>query len=166
MGSLVQGTLGAFGAYTKGHAAAQAANYNAQIAIQNAKQQKQNATIASQSGAQQVAMQGLKTRAAVGSEIANQAASGVNVHSGSALDTQVSSHEIGMLDALQIRGNATREAFGYQVKAANEEAQSNLDKYAAKSDELGAVVDASSTFLSSVEDSAKQMMKIQMAGGL
>lgn len=166
MGSLVTSTMGAIGQYASGHAKAEAANYNAQLAIQNAQVQKQNATIANQSGSQQAAMQSLKTRAALGSERTNQAASGININSGSATDTQASTHELGALDAMQIRTNAAREAYGYNVKATNEEAQGSLDKYESKYDEQAGILQAGTTFLSAGEDAANKFAKLQMAGGL
>lgn len=158
--------MSAFGAYSQGHAASEAANYNAQLAVQNAKQQKENSAIASQSGTQQTAMQSLKTRSTVGSEIADQAASGVDTKSGSALDTQISSHEIGMLDALQVRSNATRAAFGYKVAAANDEAQGELDKFGAKADEFGGEIGAASTLLGGAESGVSKYQQYKLAGGL
>jgi hypothetical protein len=166
MGAIVEGTLGGFGAYAQGHAKAEAANYNAALAIQNANIQKQNATIAGQSGSQQAAMQSLKTRAMMGSERANQAASGINVNSGSAIDTQASTHEIGALDAMTVRTNAAREAHGYRVQATNQEAQGNLDKYEANYDEQSGIFNAGTTFLSTVDNAAKNMAKMSMAGGM
>ena len=157
---------GGIGAYAQGHAASQAANYNAAMAIQNANIQKQNATIAGQSGSQQAGMQSLKTRATMGSERANEGASGVNVNSGSAIDTQASTHEIGMMDALQIRTNAAREAHGYRVKAVNEEAQSDLDKYQAKYDETAGQLNAGTTLLGSAQNTATNWEKYKMAGGV
>lgn len=158
--------IGGIGAYSQGHAQAEAANYNSQLAIQNAKVQRENATIASQSGSQQAAMQSLKTRATMGSERANQAASGVNINSGSALDTQASTHETGTLDAIQIRTAAAREAHSYQVQATNEEAQGSLDKYQSKFDEQSGILNAGSTFLGSATNSAANFSKYKMAGGL
>lgn len=59
-----------------------------------------------------------------GNEVANeargaQAAGGIDVNSGSALDVQNRSRTVGAMDALTIANNATREAFGYKVNAIN-----------------------------------------------
>lgn len=156
----------AFGTYSQGHAASQAANYNAQIATQNAQQQKENSAIASQAGAQQTGMASLKTRAAVGSEIANQAASGVDTKSGSSVQTQQSSHELGMLDALQVRSNATKAAFGYEVSGANDKAQSTLDQFGAKADEFGGAIGAAGTVLGGAESGISKYEQYKLAGGM
>lgn len=162
MGVIVQ----AFGSFMQGDAAAHAANYNAQMAVQNAQQQKENAAIASQAGAQQTGMASLKTRATVGSEIANQAVSGVDTKSGSSVQVQQSSHEIGMLDALQVRSNATKAAFGYEVAGVNDQAQGALDKYEAKNDELGAIVGGATTLIGGAEDATAKYGKFLAAGGM
>lgn len=166
MGTIVTGAMTAVGQFAAGNAKANAANYNAQVAIMNANQQKQNAVIASQSGSQQATMQSLKTRATIGAERANQGASGVNVNTGSAIDTQASTHEIGTLDAMTVRTNAAREAFGYQTAAVNQEAQATLDKYEAKYDREAGMLQAGTTLLSTGQDAAAKFAKLQMAGGL
>lgn len=52
----------------------------------------------------------------VGQQRAGIAASGVDVNSGSAVDVQADTRHLGELDALTIRTNAAREAWGYQVQ--------------------------------------------------
>lgn len=56
-------------------------------------------------------------RGLVGAQRAAFAASNVDVGFGSALDVQADTAMLGELDALQIRTNAAREAWGYQVQA-------------------------------------------------
>lgn len=166
MGTIVTGTMQAFGEYMSGHAQAQAANYNAAVSIQNAQNEKRNATIAAESGSQQAGTQSLETRATIGAEKANQGASGMNVNTGSSLDTQVSTHETGTLDAMTVRTNAAREAYGYQTRAANAEAQAEMDRYNAKNAELGGIIKGSTTILNTGQDAAHKFAKLQAAGGL
>lgn len=52
----------------------------------------------------------------IGSQRSGIAASGVDVNSGSAVDVQADTRHLGELDALTIRTNAAREAWGYQVQ--------------------------------------------------
>lgn len=59
--------------------------------------------------------QGIKQT--IGSQRARLAAQGIAIDDGSALDVQAETAEIGELDALTIRNNATREAFGYKTEA-------------------------------------------------
>ncbi len=58
-------------------------------------------------------------RRLIGSQRASFAAQGVKVNVGSAADVQGDSAYLGELDARQIRSNAEREAWGYQVEAAD-----------------------------------------------
>lgn|SRR5574341_1224779 len=56
-------------------------------------------------------------RQLIGAQRADIAASGVDVGFGSAVDVQADAAFLGELDALTIRTNAAREAWGYQVEA-------------------------------------------------
>lgn len=163
--TLGSGATQAIGQYQQGHAAAQAAKYNAAMAEQNAKIQDQNAVIAGQAGAAQVGMQQRQTRAMVGDTVANEGASGVDVNSGSSTNVVGSESSLGMLDALTVRSNATKEAYGYTTQAANERAEGELDKYKAKKTEQGALWGAAGTLLGSASQAGGQFMKYKQAGG-
>lgn len=56
-------------------------------------------------------------RGAIGSQRAGFAAGNINVNEGSAVDVQADAAMLGELDALTIRTNAAREAWGYNVQA-------------------------------------------------
>jgi hypothetical protein len=62
-------------------------------------------------------------RGVIGSQRASFAAQGVEVSSGSAEQVQEDTAYQGELDALQIRTNAAREAWGFQVEATGERLQ-------------------------------------------
>lgn len=66
------------------------------------------------------------TRGLIGSQRAALAAQGIEVDSGSALDVQADTAAMGELDALTIRNNAAREAYGYKVQALNYRQQGQL----------------------------------------
>jgi hypothetical protein len=159
------GVTGALGSIQQGKAAKASSDYNADVATANAAQAEQNAQISSQSGIQQEAMQEQKTRAEVGQMKANQAASGVDVHSGSALDVRSSAAELGELDALTVRSNATREAYGYKTQAIGFEGQGQLDKMEGQNAETAGYVGAANTFLGSTGSAATNFAKYQMQGG-
>ena len=57
------------------------------------------------------------TRVLVGAQRAAMAAQGLDLESGSALDIQQETAGIGAMDALDIKNNAWREAWGYKVQA-------------------------------------------------
>jgi hypothetical protein len=59
------------------------------------------------------------TSRTIGTQRAGLAAQHVDVNVGSASDVQETAAYLGELDALTIRGNAAREAWGYKVDAAN-----------------------------------------------
>lgn len=58
-----------------------------------------------------------RVRQAIGNQRADFAAGNIDVNSGSALDVQADSAFLGEMDALTIRTNAAREAWGFEVAA-------------------------------------------------
>jgi hypothetical protein len=56
-------------------------------------------------------------RGAIGTQRAGFAAGNINVNTGSAVDVQADAAMLGELDALTIKTNAAREAWGYNVQA-------------------------------------------------
>lgn len=162
IGGLVQ----AVGAQSQAKAAAQTANYNASVANVNAQQAKNNATLAANAGEEQAAIQSQKTKAAVGSIVANQAAGGIDVNSGSALDVRESATELGSLDALTIRSNAAKEAYGYQTQANSFSQQAGLDTASAKNDIAAGNINTASTLLGTAGSALTTFQKFQIQGGL
>lgn len=162
----VGGAVGTYGAIQAGDAAKGSANYNAKVAQRNSAVSQENATIASQSGEAQAGIQGQKTKATVGAITANQGASGVDIGSGSATDVRSSARELGELDALTIRSNAAREAYGYQVQGKNQEAQGTLDIFEGKAAKAASYVNAGSTFLGAAGQATSEYGKYLQAGTL
>ena len=142
--------LGAVGAITSMGGRAAASDYSSVIAAQNAQIAKQQADLAGAAGDQQVAMQQAKTRATVGAIKAAQAASGIDVNTGSAVDVRSSAAELGQLDAISIRSNAARTAYGYQTQSASDLAQSQLDRFEAKNDRTAGYLNAGTSVLGGV----------------
>lgn len=161
----ISGVTGAYGAVKSANAEAAAAKYNASEAQVNAGIAKQNEALSAQSGEEQVAQQQQRTRAEVGASLANQAASGVDVNSGSAVDVRMSESELGQLDALNVRSNATREAFGYSTQASNFKNEASLDSFEAKNDTSAGVVNAAGTLLGSAGSAASNFYKYKLNGG-
>lgn len=160
------GIFGAIGGILGGQDAAKAAKYNARMEAQNAAVAKVNANIAGEAGAEQAAISSQKTREEAGAVRATRAASGIETNSGSGVDVDASVRELGQLDAMTIRSNAAKEAYGYQVQAANHMAQSNLDKEEASNDLEAGWVKGAGTFLGSVADAGDQYSKFLAAGAL
>lgn len=61
----------------------------------------------------------MQTRGLIGAQRAGYAAQGVELDEGTAKAVQTQSAGMGELDALTIRNNAAREAWGYRVGATN-----------------------------------------------
>lgn len=73
-----------------------------------------------------------QVRGVIGRQRTQFAAGNVDVGFGSAVDTQADAAYLGELDALTIRTNAAREAWGYDVQAYNYARQAEIDRKAAK----------------------------------
>lgn len=106
----------------------QSGQYQAAVARNNAIIAEQNAQFALQKGQVEAENQNYKTRAIIGQQKANEAAAGIDVNSGSALEVRSSTAELGHLDALTILNNAAAQAAGYRAQKMNFEAESALDK--------------------------------------
>jgi hypothetical protein len=158
--------ISAVGGVGQGYAAAGAANYNAKMAQNNAAVAEQNANFAGAVGEENVGAAGAKTKAQVAAITANQGASGVSVGSGSNVDVRESAARVGMLDELNIRSAAARQAYGFQTQAANDLAQSKLDKSEATKDITGGFINAGASILGGAGKAAELGMFGDKSGGL
>lgn len=138
----------ALGSISAGRAQAASAKYNAATEANNAQLALRNATLAGQEGAANSAIEQQKTRAGVAAIKTAQAANGVDVNTGSAVDVRSSAAELGELNAITVRSNAARQAYGYQTQASSDTAQSQLDKQEAKYDTDAGYVKGAATLLS------------------
>ena len=118
--------VSAYGAISQGQATAAADKYQAQVAANNAIIANQNAEYAIQSGQAKATTQGLQNRAQMGRVVAAEAASGVDVNTGSAADVQTTQREIGNVDTAQVVNNAAITAYGYRTQETNFQANSQL----------------------------------------
>lgn len=139
----------AVGAVQSGYAKSEAASYRSQVAANNAKLAEEDATREMQAGEVAAFNRGLKTRAQVGSQKAAQGASGIDVNTGSAVDVRVGTEELGMLDALTIRSDATKRAYAKQVEAHNYTVQSELEEAEAEQAVTAGWISGAGTLLSS-----------------
>ncbi len=146
--SLGSSVLSAGGSILSGLAQGKSAKYNAAIAANNAEIGKQNATATIQEGEANAAAASAASKAKIGGILANQGASGVDVNSGSSVDTRASAAEEGQLNAINIRSNAARAAYGYESGAANATAESNMYKSEATTAPIAGDISGVSTLLS------------------
>lgn len=153
--SLASTVVGGLGAIQSARAASASAGYNAQVAANNAKIATQNANFAGAEGEQNVAASEAKTRAALAATLTNQGASGVDINSGSLVDVRESEAKLGMLNTLNIRSEAARQAYGFSTQSTNYSNQSALDKSQKASDEIGGYLNAGSTVLGGIGQASK-----------
>jgi hypothetical protein len=100
--------------------------YDAKVAANQAKVAGYQADDALARGEIAERQQRLKTNQLVGQQRASMGASGVSLDSGSFVDTLEDTAGYGELDALTIRSNAAKEAWGYRAQAAGQNAQAGL----------------------------------------
>lgn len=100
-------------------AAAQQARYSQAVAYKNAQIADTNARDARAAGVAAEEQQRLKTSQLQGRQTAVLAANGVDLASGSPLDILGDTAAMGEQDALNTRGNAERQARGYETQASN-----------------------------------------------
>ncbi len=148
-----------------GQAGSQAANAQSQIARNNAIIADMNARDTLAAGDVAETAQQLKNRAIRGSTKAIQGANGLDVNSGSAVDVQQSEAKLGALDALTIRSNAAREAYGYTNQAEDQRAQSKIYRQQAKAAQIAGFINASATLLGAASSSGDKYVAMKNSGG-
>lgn len=115
-----------------GQAEKQSLNYQAKVDDQNAAVAHMQSTNALAIGSQEEDRQRARVRQAIGSQRAAIAANGIDPSSGSALDAQVNTAGFGEEDALTLRANAARKAWGYDVESNNYSSSAKLKRAGAK----------------------------------
>lgn len=157
--------IGAAGQVVNGISQSNAAKTNAKIQAANAGIAENNANYTAEVGEVNAAKAEMKTRQEMGGVIAAQGASGIDVNSGSAVQVQSSVAQQGQLDALTIRGNASKAAYGYQTQAAGDTFQAELDKNQATNSEIAGGVGAATTFLGGELSADANYQKYLSTGG-
>ena len=164
--SAAGGIVGAIGAESQGKATKAADQYQAAILRQNAQLSQQKGEMVTEAGEAAAGKQGLATRANVGQIKAAEGASNIDVNSGSAVKVHQSATELGMLDALTIRSNAARAAYGYQVEAQGQEEQATLEEAAGQYAGTAGDIAAVSSLLSGASSAGNQYARwSQLSGG-
>jgi len=101
-------------------------DYQAGVAQMNKKIALSQADAARASGDVEAGEKGMQWRSAISNAKAAQGASGLNVNTGSAVNVRESMIELGNFDQTTVRANAAKVAYGYDVEAAQDEAQGAL----------------------------------------
>jgi hypothetical protein len=133
LGSMYKTVGQAFGFQVQAQQAQYQANvddYQAAVAEMNRQIAEGNAEYARATGETEASIQGLKTQAQVATTKVAQAASGLDINTGSAVSVRSSEIELGQFNESMIRSNAAKVAYNYQVEATQDSAQRDLYTYA------------------------------------
>lgn len=126
--SAVGAGVSAYSAHEQGVAQQQAMLYQAQIARNNQDIANQYAEAEIQKGQRLEEAKRMETASQEGAVRAAAGASGLEVNADSPLRLQGDTAKLGELDALTIRDNASRAAYGYKVQGMSYAAQAQLDE--------------------------------------
>jgi hypothetical protein len=159
-GSLLGGALTAGGTLESGFASSHAADYAAQVAANNAIIARQNAKFSLESGEAQAAATSLKGASQSGRIKSAQAASGVDVNTGSAVDVQASQRELNKLDTETTLHKGQLAAYGYRTQATNYDAEAALKRGEASQDITGAEIGAAGSLIGGASGTAFKWSQI------
>ncbi len=121
-----------YGASSQASAIKQQGRYQQQIAETNARAQEELAKDAIERGATESSLVRRRARQMTGTQRAGFAGQGVEVNSGTALRVQDDTFTMGETDALTVKNNAWREAWGYKTQAKSLRDQARLGALTAK----------------------------------
>jgi|SRR5215472_1205083 len=165
MGATMLGSaVGAFGNWYGGQAQGAMQDYRAAVALMNKKVAEDNARYALSAGEIEAEQAGMKARFQIGEAKAVQGASGLDVNSGSNARVREGMWQVAQQDMGIIRTNAAKTAYGYQVEAASQQAQSQLDRYAANYDRTAGTISAFGSLLGGAGKVSSQWMSASRAG--
>lgn len=148
--TLAGGITSAIGAEKSGEAQQSAFNYQAGVAQINSQIDLQNADYARQQGENEATQYGMKAGQQFAAIKAGQAASGLDVNSGSAVAVQASQRQITAMDLSRIRSNAAKTAYDYDVKSTMDLNQATLDVMGGQNAKIAGDIGAASSILGSV----------------
>lgn len=142
--------LSAYGSIRQGEAGAEAARTRGAIAQRDAIIAQQNAEYATAVGARRAEDVSMRNAARLARVKASQAANGIDVNTGSAVDVQVSEREMGILDAETVMADATARAYGYEDTARTRRARGQMDDATSSEYLTAGYLGAGSTILSNI----------------
>jgi len=158
------GVTSAVGNWFGGESQGAMYDYRAGIALMNKQIAEQNANYAINAGEIKAEQAGMKARYEIGQQIAGGGASGLDVRSGSKAAVTAGMYKVAQQDLGIIRTNAAKEAYGYEVEAASDQAESELDKYAAKTSRTSGQIAAIGSLLGAAGSVSSKWIGAGQAG--
>lgn len=156
--------LGAIGALTSGNANAAMYNYKAGMALINKQVADQNAQYAIESGGISAEERGLQGGQQIGATKVAQSGAGIDVNSGTAAVVRQNQTSAVGEDQAIIRWNASKKAYGQEVEAAQDTAESVLDTSAAANAKTAGQIGALSSILGGVSSVASKWSQANTLG--
>lgn len=164
--SAASGAVGAMGASAQADAQAASYQYKAAVARNNAIIAERNAQSATEAGGAQAQTNDLKTKALVGSQLATQAANGLDVNSGTNVQVRQSATDIGHLDTLTILNNAAKNSAGFKAQGMNFIAEAGLADASAENAKVAGEYNVATSLLGSAGSFSDKWMKYSASGAL
>lgn len=162
--SLAGGLLSAYGNYQSGVANEKMYNYRAAVADINSKINMQNSDYALTVGEKQGVQYGMKAAQTQGQIKVGQAASGLDVNTGSAKNVQDSQSKITRMDLDTIRSNAAKTAYDYRVAATSDQNQAAMDRAAASNAKRAGTLGALGSLIGTASSVSSKWMQGKTAG--
>lgn len=138
--STIGAGISAGSSVVSGIAQGNAASYQAQVARNNATIADRNAAYSIAAGQQATETQSKKGAAQIGEIKTSQAASGIDVNSGSAVDVQAGQRATNKLDTENVLSDAQLKAYGYTTQAQSFTSQAGLDEATAEQAPIGGIL--------------------------
>lgn len=162
--SLAGGLLSAYGAEKMGTAQQSMYNYQAAVAKINSTIDKQNADWALHVGEVEAEKYGIGARQRMGAITAAQGASGLDVNRGSAVDVRRSQQEVTGIDLNQIRTNAAKTAYDYNVRSTMDTNQATIDVMAGQNAKIAGDIQATASILGTVSSVSSKWLQGKQIG--
>jgi len=162
--TVLSAATSAIGAMQKGSADQQAAQYQAAVARNNQIIANQNAQYAIEKGRAAEEVKRERTAQMISSQRMRAGAAGLTLDSGSPLRIQEDVAQQGEIDALTIRNNAAREAYGWESQGMGYAAQAQLDEMRGRSAREAGTLGAFSSIVGGASSVSDKWMKFKQAG--
>lgn len=139
--------MGVAGAISQGNAQKRMAEYESQVARNNAEIASRNEVKAYKAGAMEAQQQRTKMATLLGSQRAGYGASGVDVNTGSAREVQKSSQSLGYQDLLTIRENTRAKANAFRQQGTDYLNRANMALMGGANAQMAGYMGAATSFL-------------------
>lgn len=161
---LGSGAVSGIGSIMGGMSARQASQYQAAVASRNQQLADMQAQVALETGRSRSQINDLQTGQKVGRAIATAAAQGVDVSTGSPLETVADITRAGAIDSITIRNDAARQAYGFGVSSAGFAGEAEQARRAGSNQEIGGAISGAGSFLGGAAATAARAQRFKETG--